>query len=100
VQLALVEVPKDGRTYKLRAIRRDHFIKQRAVELARRGGKARRAQMTADQWREFSAKGRAARAEKIARQKQMIALGKIGGSRTQAQRRARVAEAAELSTEI
>jgi hypothetical protein len=100
VQLALVEIPKDGKTYRIRAIRRDAFLQNRMSEIARRGALARNAQLTPEERIAASRKASAASALARAKRKQMSLLGKKGGSKTQDQRRARVAEAAELSTDI
>jgi hypothetical protein len=96
VAICLVEIPADGRTYKIKAIRRDAFLKRRLSQIAAKGGKARFAKMSAEQKADFCRKGRQARAEKIARHKAMTELGRMGGNKTQELRRA----AAELSTDI
>jgi transcriptional regulator with XRE-family HTH domain len=95
VALVVIELPSAGQPLPIKAIKRDAFLQRRMSELASRGGKARRASMTVDQWAELARKGGRAAAAKRAKKRAMTELGRAGGNRTQQQRRARVAEAAE-----
>jgi hypothetical protein len=88
VAIALVEIPADGKSFKLRAIRRDKFLRDRTIAMARKGALARNSSLSPEARREACRKAALVGAAKRRKRAQMSLLGAKGGNKTQAARRA------------
>jgi hypothetical protein len=80
VCLIVAELPQAGKTFRVKAIRRDKFLQKRMSDLARRGAVARNASLTAQERIAASRKASMASAAARKKRKLMAIIGAKGGT--------------------